>query len=363
MGHVKRAIRTVGALQIDSVNVVERAHQLTLFSRLGPYDVDLVWRALRERDVFEYWAHMASFSPVEDWPLMRHRMATARPWGAIQRLEADAPGYLDAVYDELAERGPLTTSDLEDPGERKGPWWGWADGKVALEWLFMTGRASVADRRNFTRFYDITERVIPSEHRKASPPPAEVARRELLLRAAARLAVGTGKDLADYYRHTYTDCIPAIQSLVAEGSLVEVEVEGVSDECFMHADARIPRSSRARALVNPFDPLVWFRPRTEQVYDFHYRIEIYTPRPKRRYGYYVFPFLLGDRLVGRADIKADRDRGVLTVPGAFVEDGDDPILVAREMAAELAVMATWLGMEDVAVGRRGNLASSLRRVV
>ena len=362
-GDVKRAIRRMGALQIDSVNVVERAHQLTLFSRLGPYDVDLVWRALRERDVFEYWAHMASFSPVEDWPLMRHRMEGARRWRAIRRVEDDAPGYIQAVYDEVARRGPLSTSDLEDPGERKGAWWGWADGKVVLEWLFMKGRLSVADRRNFTRYYDITERVIPAEHREAAPVPAEEARRRLLMRAAGKIAVGTGKDLADYFRYRYTECRPTIRALVDEGRLVEVEVEGVSDPCFMHPDARIPRTSSARALVNPFDPIVWFRPRTEQIYDFHYRIEIYTPKEQRKYGYYVFPFLLGDELVARVDIKADRQAGVLRVPGAFLEDGQDPARVAREMATELHVMADWLGLGEVAVGDRGDLAGRLRRVV
>jgi len=353
----------MGVLQIDSVNVVERAHHLTLFSRLGPYDVDLLWRALRERDVFEYWAHMASFSPVEDWPLLRHRMEREREWRAIKRLKADAPGYIDAVYAELVERGPLTTSGLEDPGKSKGPWWGWADGKHVLEWFLMTGRATIADRRHFTRYYDITERVIPTVHREAPALPAEEARKALVLRAARKIAVGTGKDLADYFRYVYTECLPQIRELVNGGELIEVEVEGVSEPCFMHAEARIPRSTQARALLNPFDPIVWFRPRTEQIYDFHYRIEIYTPQPKRQFGYYVFPFLLGDELVGRADIKADRKAGVLTVPGAFLEDGQDPTRVAPEMAAELRVMADWLGMGDVAIGNKGNLAQELRKAV
>jgi uncharacterized protein YcaQ len=363
-GDVKRAIRRMGVLQIDSVNVVERAHQLTLFSRLGPYDVDLLWRALREREVFEYWAHMASFSPVEDWPLFRHRMAAERKWRAIRRLEEEAPGYIEAVYDELAERGPLSTSDLEDPGESKGPWWGWAEGKHVLEWLLMTGRASVADRRNFTRYYDVTERVIPEQHREAEPVPETEARKLLVLRAAEKIAVGTGKDLADYFRYVYTECLPAIRELVERGLLIEVEVDGVREPCFMHHEARIPRATAARALLNPFDPIVWFRPRTEQVFDFHYRIEIYTPKPKREYGYYVFPFLLGDELVGRADIKADRKAGVLTVPGAFLEEHrTDGPRVAREMAAELQIMADWLGLDDVKVGRRGNLAPELRRAL
>lgn len=363
LGHVKRAIRRMGALQIDSVNVVERAHQLTLFSRLGPYDVDLLWRALRERAIFEYWAHMASFSPIEDWPLMRHRMAREREWSAITRLKEEAPGYLEAVYQELVARGPLTTSDLEDPGQSRGPWWGWADGKHVLEWFLMTGRATVADRRNFTRYYDIVERIIPDEHREAPAIPAEEARRTLLLRAAEHLGVGTGKDLADYYRYLDTACRGTIRDLVAEGLLVEVEVEGVREPAYQHPDARIPRRVDARALLNPFDPIVWFRPRTEQIYDFHYRIEIYTPEPKRVYGYYVFPFLLGDELVARVDIKADRKTGVLRVPGAFLEASQDPIRVARELAVELGEMARWLGLGEIAVGSKGDLVAPLRAIL
>jgi uncharacterized protein YcaQ len=363
--HIRKAMQTMGVLQIDSVNVVERAHQLTLFSRIGPYDVDLLWRALRDREVFEYWAHMASFSPIADWPLWRHRMKRWRGsgWSEIRRLREEAPGYLDSVYRQLVERGPLSTSDLDDPGKSKGPWWGWADGKHVLEWFFTTGKVSVADRRNFTRYYDITERVIPEPYLSAPAVPEAEARRVLLLRSAEKLAVATGKGLADYFRLKYVDCRPVIQDLVAEGSLVEVEVEGWDESGFMHPTARIPRSVEARALLNPFDPIVWYRERTERLYDFHYRIEIYTPKPKRVFGYYVFPFLLGDELVGRVDIKADRKAGVLRVPGAFIEDGRDPVRVGREMAAELQVMAGWLGMGEIAIGRKGNLASVLRGAV
>ena len=221
----------------------------------------------------------------------------------------------------------------------------------------------MADRRNFTRYYDIAERVIPHRLREAPAVPAEEARRTLLLRAASRLAVGTGKDLADYFRYVYTECLPTIHDLVAEGLLVEVQIDGVKESAFMHPDARIPRSVHARALLNPFDPIVWYRERTEQLYDFHYRIEIYTPQPKRVYGYYVFPFLVDDELVGRLDIKADRKARVLRVPGAFVEDDQDPTRVAREMAIELESMARWLGMDEIAVGRKGSLAPVLRRAI
>ena len=360
LGHVKRTIRTVGALQIDSVNVVERAHQLTLFSRLGPYDPDLLWRALRERDVFEYWAHMASFSPIEDWPLMRNRMDRELEWGAISRLRAEAPGYIDAVYRQLEERGPLTASELDDPGVRSGPWWGWAEGKHVLEWFLMTGRATVADRRNFTRSYDIVERVIPARHREAPAVPVEEARRTLLLRAADRIGVGTAKDLADYYRYLPTACRDTLRDLVAEGLLVEVAVDGVTEPAFMRPGTRIPRRIEARALLNPFDPIVWFRPRAEQIYDFHYRIEIYTPEPKRVHGYYVFPFLLGDELAARVDVKADRKAGVLRVPGAFLEVGHDGVRVAGELALELQEMARWLGLGTIAVGAKGDLARPLQ---
>jgi uncharacterized protein YcaQ len=329
--------------------------------------VDLLWRALREHEVFEYWGHVASFLPIEDWPLMRHRMSAEREWRAIRRLREEAPGYIEAIYDTLEERGPLTTSDLDDPGERKGPWWGWADGKHVLEWLFMTGRAAVADRRNFTRYYDIAQRVIPPRFFDAPAVPEEEAMRTLLMRAAERMAVGTATGLIDYYRLQMTKTThrprEVVKSLVAAGRLVEVEVEGMRGPTFMHPEARIPRAVEARALLNPFDPIVWFRDRTEHLYGFDYRIEIYTPRAKREYGYYVFPFLLGDELVGRADIKADRKESRLLVPGAFLEPGQDPRRVAREMAVELEVMAGWLDLSEIVVGRRGNLSAALRAAV
>jgi uncharacterized protein YcaQ len=364
-GDVKRAIRRLGALQIDSVNVVDRAHNVTLFSRLGPYDTDLVWRALRERDVFEYWAHMASFSPIEDWPLMRHRMILqeAQPWRAIRRILDEAPGYIEAVHEEVGERGPVKASELEDPGERKGPWWGWADGKHVLEWLFMIGRLAVAERRNFTRYYDVAERVIPARLRTATVPSEEEGIEELLRRAARHMVVGTAAGLADYFRVPITPARAAVARLADAGDLIPVEVDGWSRPAYMDPDGTIPRAVEARALLNPFDPIVWFRDRTELLYDFHYRIEIYTPKPKRKYGYYVFPFLLGDELVGRVDLKADRGRGVLMAPGAFHEEGQDPVRVAGEMAVELAEMARWLGLEDVEVGRKGNLAAPLRHAV
>jgi len=363
--HVRKALRTIAVLQIDSVNVVERAHQLTLFSRLGPYDPDLLWRALRQREIFEYWAHMASFLPISDWPLYKARMERIRDegWKAIRRLRKEAPGYIESVHKQLVERGPLKTSDLDDPGERTGPWWGWADGKHVLEWLFESGQAAVADRRNFTRYYDIAERVIPDRYFQAPAVPEDEARRILLVRAAEKMAVGTAKGLADYFRLPIVPARAAVADLAREGAVVEVEVEGWDEPAFMHPEASVPRSVSARALLNPFDPMVWFRDRTERLYGFHYRVEIYVPAPKRIHGYYVFPFLLGDELVARVDIKADRRAGVLRVPGAFLEDGQDQVRVGRAVAAELCSMAGWLGLGEIAIGTKGNLASALRAEV
>ncbi|HAX82915.1 MAG TPA: cytoplasmic protein [Actinobacteria bacterium] len=361
MRHVRKAIDTMAVLQIDSVNVVERAHQLTIFSRIGPYDPDLLWRALRQREIFEYWAHMASFVPIADWPLWKHRMEHQKQhgWHSIHRLRKEAPGYIESVQRQVAERGPLTVSDLEEPGERRGPWWGWADGKHVLEWLFECGDLAVAERRNFTRYYDIAERVIPAVHREAPTVPAEEAYRTLLLRSAERMGVGSAKGLVDYFRLPITEGRRLVAALAKEGALVPVEVAGWDEPLFMHPGTRFPRSVEARALLNPFDPIVWFREHTERLYDFHYRVEIYVPAPKRNYGYYVFPFLLGDRLVARVDIKADRKAGVLQVPGAFLEDGHDPKRVARELAIELGEMARWLGLGDIAVGKKGDLAAPL----
>jgi uncharacterized protein len=355
----------MGVLQIDSVNVVERAHQLTLFSRLGPYDSGLLWRALEEHRVFEYWARMASFCPIEDFPLYRHRMDRyARgKWQRLEDLRARAPDYVETVYRQVAERGPLAVADLDEPGERGGPWWGWADGKVALEHLFDAGRVAVAFRRNFTRHYDLVERVIPAEVLGAPAPEVAEANRLLMLQAAKAQAVATARDLIDYYRIRVEEGREALARLVADGSLTEVEVQGWSEPAFAHRDAVVPRRLQARALINPFDSHMWNRDRVERLHDFHYRVEIYVPAPKRTYGYYVFPFLLGDDLVARVDIKADRKAGVLRVPGAFPEADVDSTHVAGELAAELRVMAGWLGLGDIAVGRRGRLAAELRRAV
>ena len=267
------------------------------------------------------------------------------------------------MYRQVVERGPLTVADLEEPGERSGPWWGWADGKVALEHLFAAGRLSVAFRRNFTRYYDISERVIPKEILQAPRLPVEEAQRRLILNAAHAIGVGTARDLIDYNWIRVAEGRPVLNGLVESGELIEVEVEGWPQPAYMAKQASVPRSIQARALVNPFDPYAWNRDRLERLHDFVYRIEIYVPEPKRIHGYYVFPFLLGEDLVARVDLKADRKAGVLRAQAAYVEQGFDPALVAREMAEELHEMARWLGLDQVAVGRKGDLATHLRKAV
>lgn len=367
VGHVMRTVRRMGVLQVDSVNVVERAHHLTLFSRLGRYDTGLLWRALEERRLFEYWAHVASMVPIEDFPLFRHRMEQYRHslgyWRSLKAAVARHPEYLNRVCAEVAQRGPLTASDLEDPGERKGPWWGWAEGKVALEYLFFSGEVTVSHRTNFARYYDLVERVVPPEQFEAPAIPAPEAHRLLVERSARAMGVATVHELADYFRIGIGDARTAVDHLVGEGRLEPVEVQGQDRPVYAHPQMVVPRSVEARALLNPFDPVVWNRDRTEWLYGLRYRIEIYVPAPKRVYGYYVFPFLLGDELVARVDLKADRKAGVLRVNGAFIEEGQDPVRVAGELAAELGEMAAWLGLGEISVASKGNLVGALRRAV
>ena len=362
--HFRKVLATTGVLQIDSVNVVARAHRLTLFSRLGNYDPDLIERAFVERrELFEYWAHEASLVSIEDWPLYQHRMQYRGKWRRYRELEEQHPGFIGRVLEEIGERGALSVRDLADPGERAGPWWGWSNGKVALEWLFARGKVTVSHRRNFTRYYDLPERVIPAEIRALLVPDAVEARRALLMKGAASMGVATTRDLADYYRINIKEARPLVDDLADQGLLDRVRVEGWKDDAFIHPGAVNPRSVDGRSLLCPFDSLVWYRDRAERLFGFRYRIEIYVPEPKRVYGYYVFPFLLGDDLVARVDLKADREAGVLRVRGAHLEDGRNSAHVARALAIELAEMAAWLGMREVSVENKGDLAGDLRKAV
>jgi uncharacterized protein YcaQ len=281
----------------------------------------------------------------------------------MRRLEDEHPGYVESVYEEIAAHGPLSVSDLADPGVRTGPWWGYGRGKTVLEWLFATGRITAWRDRHFARIYDLTERRLPESVIAAAPVGREDAYRRLLLLAARHYGVASAADLADYYRLLVPTARPVLASLVETGELEEVEVAGWRSPVYLHPESRLPRRITGAALLSPFDPVVWHRDRAERLFDFHYRIEIYVPKPQRKFGYYVLPFLLDGELVGRVDLKADRKERVLRVQASHHEDGRDPRRVAKAMASELHAMASWLGMENVTVVRKGNLAATLHDLV
>jgi uncharacterized protein YcaQ len=367
---LRRAVARIGLLQIDSVNVLVRSHYLPLFSRFGSYAPELLERAAyggRRRGLFEYWGHEASLMPVELQPLLRWRMERARlgqgVWGRLARFGQEQRAFIAAVLEEVRARGPLSASELEQAGRSRGPWWGWSHGKEALEWLFWAGEVTTASRRRFERLYDLPARVLPQAILAAPTPPEAQAQRELVHIAARALGVATERDLRDYFRLPVTDTRARIAELVEACDLLPVRVEGWKQQGYLHRAARVPGQIEARALLSPFDSLVWERQRTERLFDFHYRLEIYTPAPKRKYGYYVLPFLLGDRLVARIDLKADRQQSSLRVLGGHPEPGIDTSAIAEPLAHELALMATWLGLERVAVVARTELAGQVRRAL
>jgi hypothetical protein len=369
MRTLSRTLGRTGVLQVDSVNVLQRAHYMPLYARMGPYDVDLVRRASegRPRRMVEYWAHVQAFMPVDLWPVLRHRMTRYRDgrhkwWGTAITEELTAE-----LLAEIADRGASTARDLDDglPRPKEGWGWNWSTTRRALDYLFMVGDVAVAGRNSqFEIRYDLPERVIPAEHLHAPTPSEPDAARELVRRAARSHGVATVKDLADYYRMRavpapgQTGAATAVAELVEEGELLPVSVEGLRRQAYLHRDARVPRRIGARTLLSPFDPVVWERERTEALFDFYYRIEIYTPVEKRVHGYYVLPFLLGDRIVGRVDLKADRKAGLLRVMAAYAEPGA-PGETTEELALELTRLAGWLGLSAVVVEPRGDLAPAL----
>ena len=363
----------LGLLQLDSVQAVCRSHYLPVYSRLGLYDRDHLDEWLwQSGEMFETWAHEASIAPVELEPLLRWLKARARAsrtWVESAALAENRAEYVDAVLDEVRTNGPVTAGNLSDPRPREGSWWdGRSDGKRAVDWLFRIGEVGSRRIRNFERTYEAFDRMVSAEILARSTPTEADAQQDLLEIAARCHGIGTAVDLADYFRISPRDARPLVADLVGAGRLVPAFVEGWRDPAFLHPDAVRPRAVRARALLSPFDPVVWFRPRAERLFDFRYRIEIYVPEPDRQYGYYVLPFLLGDRLVGRVDIKADRrsrgeisgGTGLLLARGVFAEDGVDRDHVAIELSAELDRLAAFLGLDGVEVGRRGNLAAALR---
>ena len=359
--HLRRVLDRIGLLQIDSVNVLVRSQELPLFARLGPHPRSLIPDATAAGELFEYWVHEASHVPTEHHHLHRWRMHREHKWSRYWDLMQRRPGYIDEVRRRIEVDGPVASGDLSERVGKKGQWWDWDDAKVALESLFWKGEITAVRRANdFARLYDLAERVIP-QHVLDRPTPAEAdARKELLVLAARHHGVGTLTDLTDYHRQKNEPCRPLLAELVEEGRLLEVRVEGWDKPAYLHPEARRPRSIDACALLSPFDPVCWYRDRAERLFGFHYRIEIYTPAPKRVYGYYVLPILWGDALVGRLDLKADRHASTLRVQGSYAEPGVPVADLVTDVAAELHAMAGWLGLEQVDVARRGDLAVALR---
>jgi hypothetical protein len=370
---IRELVTHLGVLQLDSVNVFSRAHYMPVFSRLGPYDRSLLDRLSGHdaprptRRLVEYWAHEASLIPVENHPLFRWRMSDvdAEAWGSIRRVIREHPELVADTLALVVERGPIRASatGIPRPQRRPGDMWNWHDGKIALEYLFYTGQVVAAGRVNFERLYDLPERVLPPEIVAAPTPDPTEAQRELVRIAAAALGVATEPDLGDYFRLPRADSKARVAELAAAGELVEVDVAGWGAPAYLWPAARRPRRIAARALLSPFDPVVWFRQRAERLFGFRYRIEIYVPAPKRVHGYYVLPFLLGDALVARVDLKSDRQNGSLLVQAAFAEPDVDHAHVAAELAAELRLTAAWLGLDDVVVRGRGDLAPALQRAL
>jgi uncharacterized protein YcaQ len=349
---IRRVLGHVGLLQIDSVNVLCRAHYLPAFSRLGPYPVEALDAAAHRspRRLFEYWGHEASLLPVSLQPALRWRMerAASDAWGGIKRVQSEQPGLVARVLEQVAARGPIAASELEQERPRRsGPWWDWSDSKRAMEWLFWTGRVTSSRRRNFERLYDLPERVFSREVLAAPTPTAEDAQRELIRVAAGAMGIAAERDLRDYFRLPLADSRARVAELVEAGELRQVRVEGWDrTPGYLVAGATIPRRLEARALIGPFDSLIWERSRVQRLFGFRYRLEIYVPAPKRIWGYYVLPFLLGDRLVARVDLKADRAGSALRARAVHLEP-EAPPETLDELRAELELMAGWLGLDSV----------------
>lgn len=367
---IEQAVQRMNLLQIDSVNVLVRSHYLPVFARTGHYSHDTLDQRTfgkRKRRFFEYWAHEASFLPLELYPLLRWKMDRALDHKGehrfLEKFAREQKAYVDEVRNFVKANGPTVVSELPDPGGRTGNWWGWNKGKIALEYLFHTGEVTAATRRVFERLYDLPERVLPSETLNAAAVPEHDAVRRLIDLSAQSLGVASEADLRDYFRLPVDAFKKAMPSLIEDGTLVPAKVDGWTIKAYRHKDAGAPRKAGTNTLLSPFDPLVWERSRAERLFNFRYRIEIYTPGPKRIFGYYVLPFLEGDRLTARFCLKADRQAGLLRVNAAYGEDGIDLVQTAEAAAPELRRMALWLGLADVEASPRGSLAKDVRRAL
>jgi uncharacterized protein YcaQ len=366
--HLRRVLDRVGLVQIDSVNVLTRSHELPFLARLGPYPRELLSQWLwGSGEVFEYWGHEASLIPVDLHPLLRWRMQGNHQWYDVDTFEREHPALAADIFEAVTERGPVTLGELDHRGEAikrqkpaPGSMWNWTPAKRAVEWLFWTGRVSaVRNPATFERSYVLPERVVPPAVLAAAAPSDDDAQKALLLLAARSHGVATAKDLADYHRINIRVGRRLVDELAADGALRPVAVEGWKQPAFLHPDAVLPRWVRASALLSPFDSLVWERERTEALFEFRYRIEIYVPAAKRVHGYYVLPFLHGGELVARVDLKADRQAGVLLVRGAFGEEGSDRDDIVPVLHERLVELAGFLGLGDVRVEPNGDLATAL----
>jgi uncharacterized protein YcaQ len=358
--HIRRVLDRVQMLQLDTVNVISRAHYLPLFARLGDYPREAIDRyAYEQPAMFEYWGHALSLFPVEHYPLLRFRRDAKREWRAVTKIKAESPGFIEEVYRQIAERGPLTVSDLGDRGKHVGGWWR-NHGRIALDYLFSNGRITSSRIANFGRLYDLPERSLPASVVEAPRVSREEAELQLVRQAASAMGIGTAHDLGDYYRIGTIKGRQLAEILVELGELEPVRVEGWKQPSYLWHEARHPRQIRAQALLSPFDSLIWYRDRVERLWDFFYRIEIYVPEAKRVHGYYVLPFLLGEDLVGRVDLKADRKAKRLLVRSTWLEPGAEAALVVPALADELRLMAGWLGLGEIEIEARGDLAPALR---
>jgi uncharacterized protein len=365
---IARTVDDLNLLQIDSVNVLIRSHYLPLYARLGDYDraaLDKRCFDNTHRRFFECWAHEASLVPLALHPLMRWRMERAKRGDGVythmDNFARENPSYLKSTLAHIAKTGPTRASEIPDGGKSQGSWWGWSKGKLALETLFDQGLITAATRQGFERIYDLPERVIPGDVLNRTTPSEADTFRTLIEKSAIALGIGTELDLRDYFRLPVAEARKAIAENVGAGVLRCVTVEGWKQPAYLHRDATLPRKSGATALLSPFDPLVWNRPRAERLFNFHYRIELYTPEQKRKFGYYVLPLLHDEKLVGRFCLKADRATSTLKVNTSHVEAGIEPDSIAPAALAEINKMAKWLGMETVSIAKKGNLASRLRQ--
>lgn len=360
---VRKVASRLGVIQIDSVNVVTRTHYLPAFSRLGAYPREALEKEAwgRKPSMFEYWGHEASLLPMALQPLFRWRMERARAgetWSGLARFARERRDYIDHVLAEIERRGPVTGGDFAD-GPRKAGWWNWSNGKRALEWLFWSGLITTRTRRGFERVYDLTERVLPRAVVETPTPPEDEAQRQLVMIAARAMGVATEGDLRDYFRLPVADAKARIGELVEAGELQAVSVQGWRQTGYLVPGLAIPRRLPASALLSPFDNLIWRRERTERLFGARIRLEIYTPAEKREHGYYVLPFLQGEAITARVDLKADRKAGVLVVQASHLEPGRHAADVAPALADELRLMAGWLGLTDVAATKKGGLSTAL----